>query len=125
MTYMEQAVQLIVESSVAVMALSNPECTDLELMPFKPCSMSELEQAQLKARWPGRNLKSIGVIGLVGTSPRCALKAPLETDQLSALADAFLAHLHACFCDSFAAQTEAAEIAELERMYQLPDTRPN
>ena len=44
---------------------------------------------------------------------------------MSALVGAFLAHLNALFCDSFAAQTEAAEIAELERLYSITDTRMN
>ncbi|MDR5729806.1 MAG: hypothetical protein RB191_20525 [Terriglobia bacterium] len=125
MTYSEKSTQLTLDSSVAVLALSNPDCTELELLPLKPRQMSEREQAQLAARWHGRNLRSIGVLGLVGTTPKYALKDSLEPEQVSVLADAFLAYLHALYCDSFAAQHETAEIQELGRLWSLPDTRIN
>jgi len=108
-----------------VLALSNPECTDLELLQLKPRQMSPGDLAELAARWPGRNLRSVGVIGLIGASPRCVLKEPLEPEQVSALTDAFLAYLHALFCDGFAEQQEVVEIQELRRLWSLPDTRPN
>jgi hypothetical protein len=125
MTYTEKSTQLALDASVAVLALSNPDCTELELLPLKPRQMSETERAQLAARWPGRNLRSIGVIGLVGTTPKYALKDALEPERVSALTDAFLAYLHALYCDSFAAQQETAEIRELGRLWSLPDTRMN
>ena len=123
MTYSEKSTQLALDASVAVMALSNPECTELELLPLKPRRMSDGEQAQLASRWCGRNLKPIGILGLVGTTPKCALKEPLEPEQVSALAGAFLAYLSVLFNDSFLAQQDGAEIAELERLFSLPDSR--
>ena len=123
MTYSEKSMRVALDPSVAVMVLSNPECTDVELLPLRPRLMTAIERAQLATRWAGRNLDSIGVIGLVGTTPQCALKIPLEPEQVSALANAFLAYVHALLGESFAAQTEAVEIAELERMYLLPDIR--
>ncbi|HEV2132640.1 MAG TPA: hypothetical protein VGR47_00110 [Terracidiphilus sp.] len=125
MTYTEKSQKLALDSSVAVLALSNADCTDLELLPLRPRQMSENERAQLAARWHGRNLRSIGVIGLVGTTPKYALKDTLEPEQASALADAFLAYLHALYCDSFAAQQETEEIQELGRLWSLPDTHIN
>ena len=123
MTYREKSTQLALDSSVAVLVLSNPECTDLEFLPLRPRQMSTSDRVELAARWSRRNLRSIGVIGLVGTCPRYALKEPLETEQVSALTDAFLAYLHVLFADSFAEQLEGAEIQELQRMWSLSDPR--
>jgi hypothetical protein len=123
MTYSEQSAQLAVDSSVAVLVLSNPECNDVEFLMLKPKRMGTCELAELKARWPGRELRSVGTIGLVGTSPRWALKEPLTFEQISALADAFLAYLHVLFCDALAGRQESAEVAELERLHTIADTR--
>lgn len=123
MTYSEQSTQLALDASVAVLVLSNPECNDVEFLMLKPKRLEGCELADLKARWPGRDLRSVGTIGLVGTAPRWALKEPLTFEQISALADAFLAYLHALFCDGFAAQEETADVTELERLYALQDTR--
>lgn len=125
MTFAERAGELAVESSVAVMILSNPECTDVELMPLRPRPMTDIERARLAARWHGRDLDSLCVIGLVGVIPRVVLKRPVDPEKVAALSDAFLAYVHSLLGDSFAAQIEAAEVEELERMYLLPDTRPN
>jgi hypothetical protein len=125
MTYSEQSTQLALDASVAVLVLTNAQCDDMEFLPLKPRQMTESEKAELVTRWPGRGLRSVGVIGLVGTAPRCALKEPLEPEQVSALAGAFLAYIHVLFCDSLAEQQEGVEIAELERLYALrADPRP-
>lgn len=124
MTYSERSTQLALDASIAVLVLTNAQGNDVEFLPLKPRQMSESETAELAVRWPGRGLRSVGVIGLVGTSPFCALKEPLEPEQVSALAGAFLAYLHVLFRDSFAVQQEAAEIAELERLYAQADMRP-
>jgi hypothetical protein len=121
--YVEKSAQLGAEASVAALILSSPECNDVEFLMLKPKRTAACELAELKARWPGRDLRSVGTIGLVGTSPRWALKEPLTFEQISALADAFLAYLHVLFCDGFAAQEESAETAELDRLYALQDTR--
>jgi hypothetical protein len=123
MMYSEQSTQLALDASVAVLVLSNPECNDVEFLMLKPKRMGECELAELKDRWPGRGLRSVGTIGLVGTSPRWALKEPLTFEQISVLADAFLAYLHVLFCDALAGQQESAEVAELERLHTLVDAR--
>lgn len=118
MTHIERSSQLVIESSVAAQVLMGAP-DDIEFVPIRPRAADERLLADIKARWPGRGLRSVGVIGLVGTAPRCALKEPLEPEQVSALVGAFLAYLHGLFCDSFAGQQEAVEIAELERLYAL------
>lgn len=125
MTYLEKSHKLALDSSVAVLALSNPECTDIEFLPLRPTQMSASDRVALAARWSGRNLRSVGVIGLVGTSPHIASRDPLDSEQVTALAGAFLAYLHVLFSDTFAEQREGVEIQELQRMWSIPDTRFN
>ena len=104
MTYGEKSAQLALDSSIAVLVLGNEDCTDIEMLPLRPHSMRESEKEYLRSCWRGRGLKSLGIMGLVGSSPRFALKEPLEPEHVSALADAFLNHVHAVFCDGFAEQ---------------------
>jgi len=124
MSYSEKSTQLVLDASVAVLVLMGAP-DDVEFLPLKPIMADETMRAELKARWPGRGLRSVGMIGLCGLSPRVCLKEPLDMEQASVLADAFLAYLHGLFCDRFAIQAEAAEIAELERVFRLPDILPN
>lgn len=124
MTYTERSQNLANESSVAVLVLMGAP-DDVEFVPLRPRPADENTLAQLKARWPGRGLRSVGVIGLCGVSPRYVLKETLETEQVYTLTGAFLEYLHVLYADRFAAQQEAAEFAELECLYTLPDTRPN
>ena len=122
MTYSEKSTQLALDATVAVLVLmGRPD--DVEFIPLKPRMADEYMLADLKARWPGRGLRSVGVIGLVGTSPTCALKEPLEPEQVNALAGAFLTYLNVLFADSFAEQLPGAEIQELQRLWLIPDTR--
>jgi hypothetical protein len=51
--------------------------------------------ADLKSRWPGRGLRSIGIVGLVGLTARAAFKEPLEPKTVDALATAFLVYVAA------------------------------
>lgn len=128
MTYTEKSTRLVLDASVAVQVLMGAP-NDVEFVPLLPRAADESMLAELKARWPGRGLRPVGIIGLVGTSPRVALREPLEPEQVSALASAFLAYVQALFADSFAAQIEQRqkgdEVDWLERLYSLPDPRPN
>jgi hypothetical protein len=123
-TYSERSTQLALDASVAVLVLTNAQCDDLEFLSLKPRQIPESTLLELRTHWAGRGLRSVGIIGLVGTSPRCALKEELEPEQISALAGAFLAYLHVLFAGSFAEQQAGAETAELCRMWSLEDPRP-
>jgi hypothetical protein len=123
MTYAEKSTQLALDASIAVFVLANAECDDLEFLPLKPRHMSPVEIAQLAARWHGRGLRSVGVIGLCGIETRTVFKEPLEPEQGSALAAAFLAHLQVLFSQSFEEQRPNVEVAELERLHALQDPR--
>lgn len=102
MTYSEKSTQLALDSSIAVLAIGNEDCTDIEMIPLRPHQMRESEKEYLRSCWHGRGLKSLGIIGLVGASPRLVSKEPLAPAQVSALQDAFLEHVYAVCCDGFA-----------------------
>ena len=116
MTYTEKSHKLALDASIAVLALLGTRPGDCEFIPLKPHAADDTMLADLTARWPGRGLRSVGIIGLCSAGPQCVLKEPLESHQVSALTDEFLAYVNAV-------GPEAAEIAELERMYALPDPR--
>jgi len=124
-TYCEKSPQLALDASIAVFVLMGTTPGDVEFLPLRRKMADENMVAELKARWPGRGLRPVGVIALCGTSPHFALKVPLEAEQVSALARAFLAYLHALLADGFAAQIEAEEVQELRCRWSLADTRMN
>jgi len=118
MTYLDRATNAAANASVAVQVLMGAP-DDVEFIPLRPRMADEKMLADIAARWPGRGLRSVGVIGLHGTSPVIALNEPLGPEQVDALASAFLSYIHVLLCDSF----EAASILELEKLHALPDTR--
>jgi hypothetical protein len=115
-SYIERSAQLAVESSIAAWVLMGAP-NDVEFVPLRPKMADATWLAELKARWPGRLLRAVGVIGLCGTSPRCVLKEPLSPEQVSALANAFLVYVETLLGDSFAQQQKDAEIEWLNRLY--------
>lgn len=119
MTYLQKANQITAESSVAVMVLLGAP-DDVEFLPLRPRMADEAMLEELKANWSGRGLRIIGVFGLCGASPRCALKEELPAQQVTALASGFMCYLNSFFSDGFAAQIAFDEVAELRRMWQLP-----
>jgi len=123
MTYSEKSTQLALDSSVAVQVLMGTTPGDCEFIPIKPRTADARMLADIAARWPGRGLRSVGIIGLIGAVPTCELKEPLEPEQVTALAGAFLTYLHGLFSDSFAEQIEGVEIAEMRRLWSLEDPR--
>jgi hypothetical protein len=121
LTYSEKSTQLVSDASVAVQVLLGAP-DDVEFIPLLPRMADKKMLADISARWPGRGLRTVGIIGLRGASPVIALKEPLEPSQVDALASAFLAYIHVLFRDRF----EKTEIAELERLHAMPDMRlPN
>ncbi len=116
--YMQRAAQVVCDSSIAVQVLLNPDNTDLEIWPLKP----EANESELTSRqeFAGRALRSVGVIGfgLQGLKPFTAFKEALEPDVVNAISRTFLEYLRVLIGESF---SDAAEIAELERIYAYRD----
>jgi hypothetical protein len=120
MTYLEKSSELACAASVAVFVLVNEQGTDCEMLPLRPRVCPDSELAALRDRWAGRGLRSVGVIGLVGTAAKCEFKEPLDVNVITALAAAFVAYLQVLLQDSFA---EQLEVQELARLWSLADTR--
>jgi hypothetical protein len=91
MTFTEKSNQLIDEAAIAVQILLGSDGS-AEFVPVKPRAANEQMWEELKARWPGSGLRSIGFVGLVGGMPRVALKEELTTQQIDALASGFIAY---------------------------------
>ena len=129
MTYTAQSQNLANESSIAVLVLMGAP-DDIEFIPLKPLAADENTLAKLKTRWPGRGLRSIGVVGLVGVTPQIALKEPLTTQQVDCLAAAFLTYVRGLLTsaptpvDCVEEHQKGDEVDWLCRLWSLPDTRP-
>lgn len=125
-SYEERRDELAINSSVLVGVLLGDTPNDVEFVPIRPQPATDSMREDLRMRWPGRNLRGIGYIGLVGGMPQLVLSEPLDDSQVGALADAFAAHIgtlvrSALTANGFAAEIERAEISELERIYAYND----
>jgi hypothetical protein len=121
-TYAGRSETVILEAHVAVMVLANEDCTDVQLVSLKP-RYDEGAFEALKGRWAGRGLRSIGVLGMKGTTPMTALKVPIDPDKIRALASAFIVYVDRLLFETF---TDQMTVAELQRVATLPDNRlPN
>lgn len=118
-TYSELSTQVVQNASIAVMVLMNESNTDVELLPLLPrkCEFPS------KDEFTARKLRSVGVIALCGAQSNCALKEPLENEVVDAIAATFLEYVRVLIGPEISRAMAAAEIAEMERMYTLPDTR--
>jgi hypothetical protein len=123
MTYIEKATQVVLDSSIAVMVLLNQDNTDLEMWPLRPRQAALTSQEEFAAR----KLRTVGVAGLCGTKATCAFKEPLDPTVVGAIGTAFAEYIHVLLGDSIAMQIEEQqkgdEVAWLEKLHQLPDTR--
>ena len=115
--------QLATDAQIAVYVMASPETQDIEILPLKPCMASDTERESLTARWPGRGLQGIGVIGrLTDGTVHIALRVPFPFDhlQLAALLLAFTNH-----CEARNASEPQCDdsVTWLERLHALPDSR--
>lgn len=90
---------------------------DIEFLPLLP-KMADTETLnELKARWSGRELRSVGIMGLNGTTPFYEFQERMEPEQIAILGSAFMAYLDSFFSKGFAEQMRTREIDELHRIY--------
>jgi len=84
--------QLACDAEVAVYVMYNADASEIEFLNLKPMA-SDSERSSLAARWPGRDLRSAGVMGrLPNGKVEMVLKKPLSPAGLSALFNAFIAY---------------------------------
>ena len=123
-SYTERATQVACESQVVVMVLLNADNTDLELWPVKP--LQNAAALTTPEEFAARKLRPVGMVGLQGTMARVVFKEPLESHVVDAIAMAFTEHVRFLLGNNIAVQVEEQkgdEVAWLERLYSLPDTR--
>ena len=115
--------QLATDAQIAVYVMASPDTQDIEILPLKPHTASDAERESLAARWPGRGLQGIGVIGrLADGTVHIALRVPFPFNhlQLAALLLAFTNHCEA----RNAGEPECVDsVTWCERLYALPDSR--
>ena len=124
MTYLENAAQVANESDIAVQVLLSRENTDLELIPLWP----RLDAYIAPEVFTARQLRSVGVVGIRGLQPLSVWKEPLPPQVINGVCDAFIDYIRVLLGKSLVdlyEAAQAAEIAELERLFCIPDTRPN
>jgi hypothetical protein len=122
-TYTERSTQVALNCSIVTLVLLGSAPGDCEFIPVRPRLADNSFRAEMRARWPGRGLRTVGTIGLClsgGVSVRCALKEPLDPAQVEQLGTAFTEYLWTLLRDGLAEQ----EASELLRLWALPDTRP-
>jgi len=102
--------QQLAEAEQAAYVISNADGSDAEFVPLKlETATAESVWQDLRAKWAGRNLKSVGVAGLVHGIPVVMLKEePSDFLLVVLLTNAFARYAARC-----------------ERLFALPDTRLN
>jgi hypothetical protein len=114
--------QLALDAECAVYVMASPDAQQIELMSLKPVTASDAERESLRARWPGRDLRGVGVLGrLADSRVAVALRVPFDCTELTALLTAFTRYCEAHYgephCDD--------SVTWLEQLHRLPDTRIN
>ena len=109
MSYIEQATKIILDSGVAATALLSD---DESLCVFSPIIAGI--DTPLPEEFAGTKVRSVGVVGATGDHTAVAFNEPLDCDTVEAISTAFAAYVNT---------VNGMEIAELERLYTLPDLR--
>ena len=80
---MNHMLQLAADATLAVYVMASPDASEIEFLNLKPM-VSDSERESLAARWPGRDLRGVGVIGrLADGRINMALKVPFDHIQLA------------------------------------------
>ena len=123
--FSERASQIACESDIAVQVLLSTGNDDIELVPLKPRAFPG--GYITPSEFTSRRLRSVGVVGVDagGFSSACAFKEDLPDFLVARIAEAFGEYARVLLGDNLPPQTEAEQIAELERIFRLEDPRPN
>ena len=117
---MNHMAQLAADAEVAAYIMSSPDASEIEMLTLKPHTASEAECQSLAARWSGRGLQGVGVIGrLADGGIGVALKVSFDHLQIAALLRAFTIP-----CEAREPQCDDS-VTWLEQLHCLPDTRMN
>ena len=119
--------QQLAEAQHAVYVISNPDGSDAEFVPLKSTA-TECAFQDLRARWAGRNLKGVGVAGLIHGIPMLMLREEPEDFLLVVrLTAAFARFVEDSQEPQLQPQSQfdciGDSVAWCERLYALPDPR--
>ena len=117
--YIERAADVVSLSQIAVQVLLSRDNDDLEFFAMRPRIAPPPPEV-----FEGRNLRTVGVIGLHGVKSYVAWREPLEPRVIEVIAHAFLDYVRVLLGDNIAEHVAHAEVSELERIYALGDSRP-
>lgn len=119
---MNHMAQLAADAQIAAYIMASPGAQEIEVMPLKPRMASDAECESLAARWSGRGLQGVGVIGrLADGGIGMAFKVPFDHLQIAALLRAFTNR-----CEASASEPQCDDsVTWLECLHALPDTRIN
>jgi hypothetical protein len=113
--------QLALDAEFAVYVIASPDASEIEFLSLKPRTATESEIQSLAARWPGRDLRSSGVIGrLADGRVQMALKMAFGNIELAALLCAFMD-----YCETAEPHRIGDSVDFCERLYALQDPRMN
>jgi len=119
--YLERAKQIVQDSDVAVMVLLGHGNADMEFWSVWPRETRLTSQEEFTAR----RLRPVGVFGLLpGFIAVGEFKESLDGQTMHALSTAFKEYVRVLWGMDAAKQAEM-ERAELRRLWNLEDTRPN
>jgi hypothetical protein len=111
---------LAADATLAVYVMASPDASEIEFLNLKPM-VSDSERESLAARWPGRDLRGVGVIGrLADGRINMALKVPFDHIQLAALLVAYTD-----YCEAAETQRNDDSVEWCERLYAVQDPRMN
>lgn len=119
MNHMEQ---LALEAERAVYVMASRNAQEIEFLNLKPMA-SPAERLSLAARWPGRGLRGVGVLGrLADGRTATALTVAFDHIQLAGLLLAFTR-----YCEALNASGPQCDdsVEWLRDLWSLPDTRAN
>lgn len=121
--------QQLAEAQHAVYVISNADGSDAEFVPLKlDAETARSVWADLRARWAGRNLKGVGVAGLIHGIPMLMLREEPEDFLLVVrLTAAFARFVEDSQEPQLQPQSQfdciGDSVAWCERLYALPDPR--
>jgi hypothetical protein len=125
MTYSEKSTQLALDAStsIIVQVLLSRGNDDIELIPLHP--RQRPGGYITREEFAARQLRAVGTVGLNGLRPVCVFKEPLESSVVDAIIQAFTEYAHVLLGGHSAEHVAAEEVAELNRLWSLPDNRAN
>jgi hypothetical protein len=110
------------------MVMANAQGNEIELLELKPRMLPDSELAALRARWPGRGLDRVGIVGVsVCGAVLVAFENPPEPHVVQAISAACTTYFNTGrrSWSTVAEKPSGDEVAWLNALYSLEDPRSN